>query len=291
MSYDDALMERYRGFVIDRHQVWEKRQADEPGPWANDPIVASRKFTNCFRVLDYGSQYLLRNLLDSEPEDILARCTFYRLTNSPYTWNDLWAWLGGGRPTAEDFTHRPETIYDGLDRRRKTGAPVFSGAYIIMPTPGVKGADKVRGVIDVTRAVVENAPAFFAARSQEERFAVLRSTPGIGRFLAMQILTDWGYAQEVNRENEFVVAGPGARRGAASLNPDLPAEKVIEELTAEWDNDPDVRLNGHPLGLMNVQNTLCEFSKYVRYMGQGHRAAYVPVHPGPHEITLPAWLQ
>ena len=291
MSYDDALMERYRGFVIDRHQVWEKRQAGEEGPWANDPIVASRKFTNCFRVLDYGSQYVVKNLLNGEPEDVLARCTFYRLTNSPYTWDVLWTGLGGDYPVAEDFTHRPEHLYTILDERRKTGVPVFSGAYIIMPNPGKKGADKVRGVIDVTRAVVEKAPAFFAARSQGERFAMLRSTPGIGRFLAMQILTDWGYAQEVNRENEFVIAGPGARRGAASLNPDLPAEKVIEELTAEWDNDPDVRLNGYPLGLMNVQNTLCEFSKYVRFMGQGHRAAYVPTHPGPQEITLPAWLQ
>ena len=52
----------YRAFVIERHKIWERRQAGEPGPWTRDPILASRKFTNVFRVLDPGTQFVLTDL-------------------------------------------------------------------------------------------------------------------------------------------------------------------------------------------------------------------------------------
>lgn len=74
MDLDRAM--EYLEFVHERHNVWERRRAGDPQPWTSDPVLAGNKFTNVFRVLDYGSQFLLKELLDPSlpSRDILARC-------------------------------------------------------------------------------------------------------------------------------------------------------------------------------------------------------------------------
>lgn len=291
LTFDKEMLEHYARFVLNRHLVWTKRQAGESAPWTRDPIIATRKFTNVFRVLDYGSQFLVRELTCHDPVDYLARCIFYRVTNSPKTWTEMKNVLGD-YPTKQDFYKKPDELFRVLDDYRSRGNTVFSGAYVIIPSPGTNG-DKIRDAINLTRHFLSDGIIdFMTARTQAERFAALRATPGLGPFLSMQILTDWGYAQPINRENEFIVAGPGARKGASYLSTDNP-EDVIRALSAGWDEDEFVRLNGHPLGLMNVQNTLCEFSKLVRYMSKPLSAVpYRPAHPGPQpEPALPDWMK
>lgn len=291
MGYDEEMLDVYRKFVVNRHLIWKFRQEGLPAPWSDDPILMARKFTNMFRVLDHGSQFLMRRLMTDDPLDYLARCVFYRITNLPETWDVLQDELGE-YPRAHHFTHESDLLYEAIHQYRSVGNKVFSGAYIIVPAPGTKG-DKVRDAIALTKGFIENHAAdFFNAETQEDRFKALRQTNGLGKFLSMQILTDWGYGLDENKENEFVIAGPGARRGAAHLNAELSAERVIWELAVEWEGDPVVEMNGHSLGLMNVQNTLCEFSKYVRYMSAHHPHPYVPAHPGSQpKPVLPKWME
>lgn len=291
MSYDAEMLDVYRKFVVNRHLIWKYRQEGLPAPWSDDPILMARKFTNDFRVLDHGSQFLMKRLMTDDPWDYLARCVFYRITNLPETWDMLQDELGE-YPRAHHFVYESDFLYEAIHHYRSAGNKVFSGAYIIVPAPGTKG-DKARDAIALTKGFIENHAAdFFNAETQEDRFKALRQTPGLGKFLSMQILTDWGYGLDENRENEFVIAGPGARRGAAHLNAELSAERVIWELAVEWASDPVVEVNGHSLGLMNVQNTLCEFSKYVRYMSMNHPRPYTPAHPGPQpKPRLPKWME
>lgn len=292
-GYDFDMLRVYKDFVEDRHLIWKKRQRGEAQPWTDDPILARQKFTNCFRVLDHGSQFLVKRLITDDPLDYIARCVFYRITNLPETWDVLRDELGR-YPVANDFLHNPEALFQVMSEYRAAGNQVFSGAYIIVPAPGTAG-DKVRDAIYLTQYFIDHpSEEFLKAETQQERFLAIQATPGLGKFLSMQILTDWGYGQDVNRENEFIVAGPGAVRGAKPLNPDLPAEMVIWDLATMWEGHPEVSVNGHPLGLMNVQNTLCEFSKYVRYRDKppAKFRPYAPTHPGPQEEpTLPVWME
>lgn len=292
--YDEEMVNLYTKFVLSRHAIWEARQAGESQPWTKDPILANRKFTNCFRVLDPGSQFVLTDLYTENPLDFLARCVFYRLTNLPKTWRYLRTVLGR-YPVVSDFTVGAENLTSILHQYRDAGNRVFSGAYIIIPEPGTAN-DKISGAVRVAQRFVEDgAGKFLACDTQAERYTTLLSTAGIGNFLAMQILTDWGYGQDVSYENEFISAGPGAQRGAAHLNPTLRANEVIYDLTVTWSDEPLVQLGRASLSLMDVQNTLCEFSKYHRFAVAGKAygtGGYRPAHPGPQpKPVLPVWMR
>src|SRR5690606_9607191 len=108
--------------------------------------LANKKFTNMFRVLDPGSQFVFD--LKGEPIDVIARLVFYRITNLPATWYALRA-AYGRYPTADDFVHRSALLFQTIDAYRKQGNRVFSGAYIIVPEPGTRN-DKVGGALRLT---------------------------------------------------------------------------------------------------------------------------------------------
>lgn len=289
MAYDEEALEIYRDMVAERHLIWQRRQVGEPPPWTENPILSKLKMTNMYRVLDPGSQFVFE-LNDDEPIDVIARLVFYRVTNLPSTWRAIKDALGC-YPAAGDFIHKNANLFQMLDEYRQAGNRVFSGAYIIIPEPGTAN-DKVGGALRLTRHfVTEKAEAFIRAESQREKFEILQSTPGLGRFLSMQILTDWNYLQPEEPDLSFVVAGPGARRGAAILCANVPAEDVIADLTTEWQHDPDVRLVGRGLTTMDVQNTMCEWSKYARELVKVRKkTTYKPAHPGTQPSpVVPAW--
>lgn len=289
--YDTNTLDLYYNFVVARHKIWEKRQLGLPQPWTANEVLSRLKFTNCFRVLDPGSQFVLTDLNTHKPIDFIARCVFYRITNLPSTWYAIRAAMGD-YPTASTFADRPLDLFEVIDEHRAVGNTVFSGAYIIMPNPGKRG-DKVYDAIALTKRFVEEyAEDFLEMRTPEDRFKVLNANPGLGKFLSMQILTDWGYCQTENWENDFVVAGPGAIRGTGFLNPDVSPESVIRDMAEFWDGRDEVQVEGHSLSLMDVQNTFCEFGKYVRELKTPRKKSlYKPAHPGPQpKPVLPVWM-
>ena len=287
---DDTLLAVYEDMVTERHLIWQRRQNNEPGPWTTNPVLSKMKMTNMFRVLDPGSQFVFQ-LASSDPVDTITRLVFYRITNWPETWYAMRMMLHGRYPIAKDFTERTSLLYN-LRQYRDNGNQIFSGAYVIIPEPGTKN-DKVEGAFNLARGFVnEKAEAVLEATTQKEKFDVLKSTLGLGPFLSMQILTDWNYLQVEEPDLSFVVAGPGARRGAKALDPTRPAEEVIHSLTMDlWLDHPTVRVCGRGLTPMDVQNTMCEFGKYVRELnGPRKTTPYKAAHPGPQpKPIVPIW--
>jgi hypothetical protein len=280
----DELM-TFLEFVEERHLVWERRQTGYPQPWTENRILRERKFTNVFRVLDYGSQFLLKELLepDLSSRDTLMRCFLYRHTNLPSAWEAF--------KYVEGYPHWQELdlLRDFWKGYRDNGNRVFSGAYMIYPQSATPGTDKIDSIIDLTkRLFTPRSPDDIAveftteAVTQQERFRVLRKNKGVADFMSMQILTDWGYSSQCgeDRENEFVVPGPGARKGAAVLDSSRKAEELIPELQKMiWDSEGCPSLQGRKPSLMDVQNCLCEFSKYHRYESRpSPQHPFVPTH-------------
>lgn len=268
----------YVEFVLERHKIWQLRELGMPAPWTTDPVLHSRKFTNVFRVLDTGSQFLLRELLedpDITAEDALFRSYLYRITNLPEPWEYFLA-IHGRYPLVEDLeTDWAETWKDYV----AGGNQLFSGAYIIRPHPTVKGVDKLTSVKGMVGRMFGPesggtlAAKFVTASTMQERFQLLRDQPGIGDFIAMQVLTDYGYSRfgSDQDENAFIVPGPGAINGALEITDAHRATDVIYWARAELlELEGDCpTLDGRPPSLMDVQNTLCEFSKYTRYLRAG----------------------
>lgn len=278
-SMNPERLNTYLRFVEERHRVWELRQLGAPQPWTEDPILANRKFTNVFRVLDPGSQFVFE-LEDGDPWVTLFRLFLYRYTNEPATWK----WLHGRLDQYPAPYMRPEKLIDAITDYRSQGYRVFSGAYVILPQPNRPG-DKVVQAVELAYRWMDNHSRFFLeADTQQERFAILTREYGVGPFMAMQILTDWGYTHHVgeDREHEFVIAGPGAIKGARAINSRIsPLETIhtMHALVQMCDEVPVVE--GRTPSLMDIQNTLCEFSKYVRFQQSvtpGRQ--YRPVHPG-----------
>lgn len=315
MNYDVDHVLQFLHFVQERHRIWERRQAgllvqDGINFWTKDPVLASKKFTNVFRVLDPGSQFVFRlaspsaGLRPLAGRDLLMRLFLYRYTNLPATWLHLLD-VGLGFPLVEDldsvrgvWQEYRGKLLKRIERGNRTQHEhrLFSGAYVIMPDPGSPG-DKLDKVIALTKRLFDPCSPddiwydWHAAESQLERLDILRAHRGVGDFMAMQILTDWGYVGDTeDRENEFVVCGPGSRKGARYLAPKLPADSVVEWAQAAiHDADWCPTIEGRRPSLMDVQNCLCEYSKYVRYLGRAAASGgserpiqtYRPAHPGP----------
>ncbi len=318
MNIDPDAALAYLNFVEQRHLAWRGKMRQAPQPWCSDPIVQQHKFTNVFRVLDFGSQFVLTDLDDPKlsDRDQLARLFLYRHTGRVETWQYLDLVLGG-YPTVASLSDALEAwkVYRGEGKRklhppRRPGQKgpgngpssmeykrsVFTGAYQVCPQSQERGTYKLESIVNLTRRLFEPdspdyiMPDWMWADTQAERFEVLRRNQGVAEFMSMQILTDWGYLQRVeeDRENDFVVAGPGCVKGAKLLDPRAKPLDVIL-----WAQDqihrmfPSVSLELPSGGfraptLMDVQNTLCEFSKYARYESQSAPGRpYTPAHPGP----------
>lgn len=201
MNIDDVV-----AFARARHDIWE-------GYDATDPILQSRKFTNVFRVLDRGSQYLLElmNLYD-DPIDRLALSYFYRQVNRPDTMDAIIAANHGVVPNASQIFS--STWYKKVVRPVSTARPgaFLSGAYMILIKAGGTG-DTVDKMLEMFPAAKPYLKAVAKADQLAQRVALLQKTPGVGPFLAMQIATDLGYCEgETDQENDFVLAGPGSRK-------------------------------------------------------------------------------
>lgn len=310
-------MDDFLRFVVERHRIWEKRQAGAPPPWTDDPILATRKFTNVFRVLDPGTQFLLTDLFEPgiSPRDTLMRAFLYRHTGRVETWELLnvmvgeyptWELLDDLRDVWDAYRGevKENTILEKshadtphkIERLKRTSQrPLFTGAYLVFPQSTTPGTDKLDSIIDLTKRLFrpdsdeDIMPEWLAAQTQRERFNILRRNKGVGDFMAMQILTDWGYQCGEDRENEFLVPGPGSIKGAKAIDPDAKPMDVVKRVVKEVRGVADSpRLGYRSPSLMDIgSNLLCEWSKYVRFSKQAiPKNTYTPAHPGPQPAPV-----
>lgn len=277
-------LERYKHFVRDRHTVWERRSLGVPAPWSGDPIIATRKFTNVFRILDRGSQYLYQIMRDEDYHTALFRAFLYRYTNRPEPWvafEEDWGYL----PTHEDAVDGT-LLSMWMNYRHERDMPIFGNAYKMFSGLENKGTDRLTWVVNMARDYI--TPGFAedfqqVDNAQWQRAAFLQEIPRCANFMSMQILTDMSYYAGYS-ENDFILPGPGAIAGAKHITgvgdiyaPTNSPTDLIHELTEYWASEGDVNLYGRTPSLMDVQNTLCEFSKYVKW-APGPKQ-YIPVGP------------
>ena len=136
-------------------------------------------------------------------------------------------------------------------------------------------------------------------------FNILSSSPGIGPFLAYQILTDLGYSEAFPfDESEFAMPGPGALDGIAKCFGKRAARsgKAIIRYMAETQDEHFARLGlefpglrGRPLQLIDIQNLFCEISKYARVVhpdipGISKRSRIKQRYQQPDPSPLTAWF-
>jgi len=118
------------------------------------------------------------------------------------------------------------------------------------------------------------AERMLGARSLAEIYEALLSYPGLGPFLAFQYTIDLNYLDELSfDENDFVVAGPGAKDGVRKCfgKRATGIEQDVIRYMVDSQQDHFDRLGlsfpglfGRALHLIDTQNLFCEVDKYAR---------------------------
>ncbi len=298
------VFESYWRFAAERHRVYLRRLAGEPGPWTEDPVIAQHRFTNAYRVADRVSQYLIRQVIYSgsqEPDEIVFRTLLFKFFNKIDTWERLCRAVG--MPSWRDYDF---AAYENvLARARSKGATLYSAAYVVPPPrlgEPTKYANHLRLVERMMRGGL--CDAVTGAKRLDDVYESLAAYPSIGRFIGFQLAVDLNYSDLTRfSEMDFVVAGPGARDGIRKCFGPASAGVEQEVITFVAQNQtryfeilglPFAGLFGRPLQLVDCQNLFCEVDKYAR---EAHPEVLVPSRRQrikqryrPNPAPLSAWF-
>jgi hypothetical protein len=307
-SNPNPIFESFWRFAAERHRIYGLRLLGDPGPWTQDEILTHYKFTNAFRAADRVSQYLLSQVIyrgDQSANEVIFRTLLFKIFNRIDTWVQFEVEFGF--PNLGSFDAKRYGAL--LQETRTKGHCIYSNAYIIPPLPGA-GPTKHEGHLRMISKMMDDGLPKKIGNSQSLRavYEELSTYAGLGPFLAYQFTIDLNYSSIIDHdEDEFVVAGPGALDGASKMFPEMHKNGVstlIRRLADEqekWFESYGLRFDGlfgRRLHLIDVQNLLCEISKYSRVafpevVGSAGRTRikqrFDPTGPLPAPFFPPKW--
>jgi hypothetical protein len=270
-----VVFDTYWRFAAERQAIYRRRLSGAAGPWTEDPILRTFRFTNAYRAADRTSQFLIRRVIYEGAQthrEIVFRTLLFRLFNLPSTWDALVAAFG--LPAVDSFDRAGYGA--ALDDHRKSGARLYSAAYVIPPVPQMGSGSKHEQHLALVEAMLADGVdrRIAEAASLAGIFEILTSYPSLGRFLAFQLTIDLNYGPTLAfDEMDHIVAGPGASEGIAkcfSDRLDWSDEDIIRWVTERQADEFERRdlafqdLWGRPLQLIDCQNLFCEIAKYSR---------------------------
>jgi hypothetical protein len=271
-----AVYDTYWVFAARRQQIFHQRVVGAPPPWTDDPVLCDYRFTNAYRAADRVSQFLIRNVAylgDPDAREVFFRVVLFKLFNRVSTWELLQATVGEIRATEFDVDRYDNIMSSAFE----AGQRLYSAAYIMPPAAPGSVRKHTTHLHLVRRMLDDDLPQRLSdCVSMAQAFDLLIAYPGVGTFLAYQLVTDLNYTTLLDfSEMDFVMAGPGARSGLEKCFVDAAgysAEDLIR-WTAERQQEEFARrqlkfadLWGRPLQLIDCQNLFCEVDKYARVM-------------------------
>lgn len=240
-----------------------------------DTILDQYKFTNCYRALDRASQYLIKNITnrnDLSKSDTFFRIILFKLFNKIETWEALERKVDGIKLSNFNLAH----YATALEEIKAEAHSIYSAAYI-MPS-GMQYGSPLKHVnnLRMLAKFIDNGTSdrIWDTESLERTYHVFLDTPSLGKFLAMQLSVDCAYSRySSNKEDQFVVAGPGAERGISKCFPHAKPtdyvniikhmqniqEEEFQRLRLDFNY-----LDNRRLQLIDCQNIFCELDKYLR---------------------------
>ena len=270
-----AVFDTYWEFAFERQNIFWNRYYNN-NKNTSDPILRKYKFTNCYRVNDRVSQYLLRNIIYESSyteEDLLFRILFFKTFNNIDTWKNIKRIVG-------DIKYSTFNIKDynlAFDELHHSKRKIYSGAYI-MPSGKAQFGHKLKykNHLDLLDYMMKDKLMLRInhCHSLKGLFHILLDYPTIGKFLAFQYSIDINYSDLTNfSEMDFVIAGPGASSGIRKCFSDLGTlteEDIIKYMSWHQHEEFERRnlnfryLGDRPLQLIDCQNLFCETDKYAR---------------------------
>lgn len=305
-------LEQFLYWIRERHQVHVKRLVGKPKPWTDDEVLQRYFFTNPYREHDKVTTWFRKNVrepLRNDPAVLMATIIF-RWFNLPSTGEILLgldaedrecglcgrshrgtgACSSCGNPHTMELLTRwnPEEAFKRLDRVRKRGEPVFTGAFMINSPAGKPKLEAIIERIDNAWADREQLYAHLRdtrnwastgghATLQGAHAALLRY-PGLGGFMAYEVVCDLRYTHLLWDAPDVLTwcnPGPGAIRGLLRLL-ERPFEKGNNSTSPPRPKDWDAQMIAllaatraalprmPPFEMREIEHSLCEWDKYMR---------------------------
>lgn len=336
----------FKNFVIERYRIHKRKDVEKlPPPWTKNPTLKEFKFTNVRREHDRQTRYLIENISNNPSlslEDKIVNSFLFRSWNNwltlrdfgfPYSAKKLYnpKLKEKVRPTYLELSkENPDRLwYNNAYNQGGTKCAWKFADADIRSVPYKFGNEKEMGDdkfedyepeiplrpfhVGVWIGRGKIVEKLLNAKDQEEAFEIIKSVRGFADFLAYQVFVDLTYIKEFPfSENEFVVAGPGCKRGLDHIFKDkdgmtyeecifwlrdrinrvngysLFNSEKLEEIceNEDWINrtyNPDqlfsdLYLGDRCMNVMSIENCMCELSKYIKAVkGTGRpRNTYKP---------------
>ena len=270
------VFDSYWKFAVERQALFYRRLSEVERTWTTDPILQTYRFTNAYRAADRVSQYLIREVQygkdrSQEPKEVFYRTLLFKIFNRIDTWEALERDNGPITWAHRDIKKFTRT-FDALIAR---GNRIYSSAYIMPPPPFGHARKYANHLALLEQMMSDQLPERLTQlNSLSGVYEKLVEYPGLGPFLAFQYTIDLNYSAILPfDEDEFVVAGPGARDGISKCFGDF--EDHTPEYVIHWTTERQEAeferlglhfesLFGRRLQPIDCQNLYCEISKYAR---------------------------
>lgn len=270
--------DRLAYWIVERETIRLKKEAGEPTPFTDDPILQTYRFCNVRRMDDRVSQWLLKNWYEPyfDHPNMLWAASVARFFNLPPTLDEITALVFRIRDKP-DWTGIKKTI-----RKLKKRQTVFNAAYMVR---GNDGRDKVASTIDYTIKKLKQSPAWLDVSSIQKSVAGLSDCYGFGSFMAGQVIADlrWAISGSWLDRNTWAAIGPGSRKGMNLIlgrpitQPMKQDEFTIElQILTDQLNDALPKSITDRLEAIDIQNTCCEIFKYSKCLAGGRAKQTYP---------------
>lgn len=275
----------------EREEMRKRKAAGKPlpgGVYSEDPHMAYTRYCNFRRMDDKVSIWLMNNWYpDASEADAMPRrllvvsAILARTINRPET---LTAITSGNRFSRWDPKHFGKVMHD----IKRSGSPVFTGVYIVN---AAAGGDKIDLVLRSMDRCYNTKPFHFLDTDSMQRTATnLHSLEGIGGFMAGQVVADlrWVVNEPTYWADRMTWSppGPGSSKGMRYLlgllspnemdgrGKDLTEKQFLQYLPilihiAKRHPIVGPIFKERKLEAHDIQNSLCELSKYVRVKNGG----------------------
>jgi hypothetical protein len=271
MKIKDPVQQLF-AFAEERYNIYKRRSHGHKPPWTNDPILRDYRFCNVYREDDKVTCWIRDNwrIPHAEDPDLWFAMCVARLFNRPESLSII------GYPVPFEINNFAKSIV----RHRQAGGKVFNAAYIVS-TNGLS-IDKLAYVThDIIHPLWKARERLRPTKEDtlNSYHMHLGQMQGFGSFMTAQVIADIKYHYPLLKAKDwdtFAASGPGSRRG---LNYVLGRERKSPWEEDEWRLELG-RLREKLLPLFeraqmmkphgqDVQNLLCEWSKYFRAVTEG----------------------
>ena len=242
-------------WILEREDIRRKKEAGLPKPWSDDPVFQTTYFCNVHREDDKVTKWIRENW-KLGPDYEFAMCLARIFNNIPF--------LRAHRyPASYWSAGKLEALADELKGSKRQ---VWGNAYVVT-THGIPGS-KIAYAGRILEAARTHLRAHPLGSTLASAHRVISTLEGFGSFMAAQVVADLKNTEghplfSAEDWGTWSAPGPGSMRGLNWVYDRRVAigeyQQLIKGLHEEVEHKTEVEICEQDL-----QNTLCEFDKYMR---------------------------